>query len=451
MIKTFLYKSYRFFYTSDLRRRRRFTLAGLVLTASVAITAIAGLDTHSTLVHQVFTLLLSVLLLSLLWSKFLGRIDIAATRHLPRYATVGQPLVYRVAFENRTARKQTALQFYENTTDPRPSLEELLSVKEPGEEKRNLWDRNILYYRWLWLISKRRIVEDRLHPVPDLPANGRREIRVEITPRSRGYLHFYGFEIARTDPFGLCRALSSIPAPQKVIVLPKRYRLPRLTLPGARRHHARGVRLAASIGNDGEFVSLREYRPGDNLRQIHWKSSAKRNEWIIKEHQEEFYARQALILDTFSTSAHSDRFEEAVSIAASLVCALQTQESLLDLLFVGDRSYRFSSGRGTSSYDHLLEILAAVQTCRDKTFDAIAAPVFAHMHLFSGCICVLLAWDEPRRALIRGLKDRGVPLLVIVVAEDDPSPPMDPGPLKGFENDFMVVKIGRIEEGLAGL
>jgi hypothetical protein len=118
---------------------------------------------------------------------------------------------------------------------------------------------------------------------------------------------------------------------------------------------------------------------------------------------------------------------------------------------VGDRTYRFSSGRGTASYDHLLEILAAVQTCRDKNFDAIAAPVFEHMHLFSGCICVLLAWDEARRALIRGLKDRGVPLLVIIVAEDHPSPPMDPRPLKGIENDFKVVKIGRIEEGLAGL
>ncbi|MBI5894722.1 MAG: DUF58 domain-containing protein [Desulfobacterales bacterium] len=451
MFKTFLYKSYRFFYTSDQRRRRRFTLAGLVLAAIVFITAIVGLDTHSTLVYQVFTLLLSVLLLAWVWSKFLPRIDMAATRELPRYATVGEPLVYRVAFENRTAKKQAALHFYENATDPRPSLDELLSVKEPGEEKRNVWDRNILYYRWLWLISRKQIIEDRLHAVPELPAKGKLKTRVEIVPRSRGYLHFYGIEIARTDPFGLCRALFSVPASQKVIVLPKRYRLPQLTLPGARRHHARGVRQATSIGNYGEFVSLRDYRPGDNMRQIHWKSSAKRNELIVKEHQEEFYARQALILDTFVNSAYSERFEEAVSIAASFVCSLQTQESLLDLMFVGDRTYRFSSGRGTASFDHLLEILAAVQTCRDKAFDAMAPPVFEHMHLFSGCICVLVAWDEARRAFIRNLKNRGVPLLVIVVTEDNPSSPLDPGPMKAFENDFRVVKIGRIEEGLAGL
>ncbi len=118
MLKTFLYKSYRFFYTSDQRRRRRFTPAGLVLAAIVSITAIVGLDTHSTLVYQVFTLLLSVLLLALVWSRFLPRIDMAATRELPPYATVGEPLVYRVAFENRSAKKHAGLYFYENSTDP---------------------------------------------------------------------------------------------------------------------------------------------------------------------------------------------------------------------------------------------------------------------------------------------------------------------------------------------
>jgi uncharacterized protein (DUF58 family) len=271
-----------------------------------------------------------------------------------------------------------------------------------------------------------------------------------VAPRNRGYLHFSGFDIARPDPLGFCHALFSISAPQTLVVLPKRYRLPAITLPGARKHHARGVHLASSIGNFEEFISLRDYRPGDSMRQIHWKSSAKKSALIIKEYQDEFYVRHALILDTFSDNAMSDIFEEAVSIAASFVCSLQTQESLLDLIFVGDQAYRFSSGRGTASYDRMLEMLAAVNVCRDKPFDAIAPPVFEHLHLLSGCICVLLTWDEARMAFVRSLQSRGVPLLVIVIAAENQATSVDPGPMKGHENDFLVLKIGHIEEGLAG-
>lgn len=451
MAKAFLYRSYCFFYKVQKWRRRRFTMAGMAVGYMVFIAAILGTDIRISLVYQVFSLLGALLLIAFLWSRFLHRVDIGGERQLPRYATVGQPFVYQVTFKNRTAKPQKGLSFYEDTMDPLPTMEELLRLREPGEEKRNIWDRKVLYYRWLWIISKKRILEDKLHALPDLPANSSLKTGVKVIPQSRGYLHFCGFEMVRTDPFGLCRGLFAIPDPQKVVVLPKRYRLPPIHLPGARRHHARGVNLASSIGNQDEFVALRDYRPGDSMRQIHWKSSARKEKLVIKEYQDEFFARQALILDTFSDHIYSDAFEEAVAIAASFVCALQTQESLLDLIFVGDRAYRYSSGRGTASYDHLLEILAAVKACTDKPFETIAPAVFERIQWFSGCICVLLAWDEARMALVRDLKDRGVPLLVIVVVADGSPLPMDSGPMKGSENRFRVVKSGDVEKALAGL
>lgn len=450
MINKFLYKSYRFLFRYERWRRRRFTGPGLVLSFLVLVVGILGLDTHISLVHQVAAWLLSALLLSFILSRFFFGMSIRVDRQLPKYATAGEPFVYHVTFENRSIRKQTGLQFYENLGDPRPTLEELLSVKEPDEDKRNLWDRKILYYRWLWLISKKRIVDDQPHTIPHLTVGGTARIAVRAVPRNRGQLSFSGVEIARPDPLGFLKSLHSVTAPQTMVVLPRRYRLPPVELPGGRRLHPRGVHLASSIGNQDEFVSLRDYRPGDPLRRIHWKSTARKNEPIIKEYQDEFFVRHALILDTFTDAAYSECFEEAVRIAASFVCSMQTQESLLDLIFVGDQPYRFSSGRGTASYDKLLEILAVVQTCRHKPFETIASSVLEHADRFSGCICVLLAWEQERMALVRRLIRRGIPLTVIVVSEEHMVKAIDPGPMADEPERLRVVTVGHIEKGLAG-
>jgi hypothetical protein len=60
-----------------------------------------------------------------------------------------------------------------------------------------------------------------------------------------------------------------------------------------------------------------------------------------------------LILDTFIARPGSDAFEEAVSVAASFACTLPTQESLLDLLFVGPQAFCFTAGRGLAHTEHL--------------------------------------------------------------------------------------------------
>ena len=139
-------------------------------------------------------------------------------------------------------------------------------------------------------------------------------------------------------------------------------------LSGSRRYQTGGVALASSVGDAQEFTSLRDYRPGDSLRRIHWKSWAKSGKPVIKEYQDEFFVRHALILDTFATADQAVRLEAAVSVAASFACSVQTQESLLDLIFVEDKSYSFTFGRGVARLEKLLEILASVAPCQKRPF-----------------------------------------------------------------------------------
>src|SRR5208282_4221543 len=206
--------------------------------------------------------------------------------------------------------------------------------------------------------------------------------------------------VACPDPFGLFRSVGTLPGPQSVLILPRRHPMPAFDLPGTMKYQAGGVVLASTVGESEEFLSLREYRPGDPVRRMHWKSFAKLGKPIVKEYQDEFFVRHALILDTFGGADSGEIFEEAVSVAASLAYTIQNQDSLLDLMFVGPQAFCFTSGRGVGHVEQMLEILASVQVCREKSFESLEHLVLAHAGELSGCVCVLLSWNQPRQRLV---------------------------------------------------
>jgi len=247
----------------------------------------------------------------------------------------------------------------------------------------------------------------------------------------------------------LLHSFCKVPAPQAVLILPNRYPVAPVALPGMRKYQQGGIALASNVGQSEEFVALRDYRPGDPFRHIHWRSWAKAGKPVVKEFEDEFFVRHALVLDTFTRADQSDLFEEAISVAASFACTVRTQESLLDLLFVGPESYCFTAGRGLAHADQMLEILASVRACPEQPFEKLEQLVLNHISAVSGCICVLLAWDEKRQDFVRKLKALNLPLLVLVLVE--PGHTLDPGILANEPDRFHVLEVGQVEQGLAKL
>ncbi len=233
-------------------------------------------------------------------------------------------------------------------------------------------------------------------------------------------------------------------APAHVTVLPRRYRLPRIALPGARRYQQGGVTLATSIGDSEEFVALRDYRPGDPLQRVHWKSFARTGRPIVKEYQDEFFERHALVLDTSSSRGEDAAFEEVVAVAASFVYAIDTQECLLDLLFVGREVHRYTTGRGQMRAEHLLEVLAGVAPSAPEAFEALANRVHAHRHRLTSCIVVLLDWDAPRRAFVESLRASGLEVRALLVCDRAAAPAEAPA-------GVLVLHPGEVAAGLARL
>jgi len=287
--------------------------------------------------------------------------------------------------------------------------------------------------------------------VPTTPAGGTTELRIEVVAYRRGPLVLAGGWVARRDPFGLFRALCPLRAPQTVLVLPRRYPLPPLALPGQTQYQRGGVAMAAGVGESEEFVALREYRRGDSLRRVHWRSTARRGEPIVKEFQDEYFVRHGLVLDTFCEASRDLLFEEAVAVAASFACTVPDQESLLDLMFVGPHTVCVTSGRGVGHAQQMLEVLAAAKPCREPRLGELEALVLQHSSTLSGCLLVLLEWDEPRRALVRRFRAMRLPTLVMVLAR--------PGQAEGFARGsaaeqpdrLVVLEAGRVAEGLQEL
>lgn len=409
---------------------RRMAPAGKVATGIAIIAAALGVDTSQTMAYQVFALAAAALAVALLAARAM-RPRFEIERAAPRLVTAGQEFSYRVWVRNAGARVADGLSFFERIADPRPSFALFRSsLRFPT------------YRGWWRLVNQAQPVFLDDAQVPRLRPGERVMVEVRGRARRRGTLELTGATVAQAEPLGMVRALAQVAVTGSMVVLPKRYQLNPLSLSGARRYQHGGVTLANSVGDSEEFVGLREYRPGDPLQRIHWKSFARLGEPVVREFQDEFFERHALVLDTFAGARQAEAFEEAVSVAASFACTLDTQESLLDLLFVGAQAYSFTAGRGQLQAGTLVEILAGVRACTDKPFSVLAQTLLAGRGALSGCIMILLDCDAERVELARRLQASGVALRVLLVSDEEPAQ-LPPG--------WLLLKPGRIQEGLAAL
>jgi uncharacterized protein (DUF58 family) len=442
-LRRLVYASLRNFSALQRALRERLTVAGWIVLVAACVTAVAGVDTSQTVAYQAFTLS-AALIFAAAAASGLFRARAVAERDLPRYATAGEPFSYGVTLTNLGARPLAGAALAEQLADPRPGYAEWRAAREPGEERRNWFDREMGFFRWRWLIERRLPEPQRAAEVPPLAPGERVTLRLTLEPRRRGRIELAGFTLSRPDPLGLVRGLRRLPRPGRVVALPKRYRLPPIALPGKRKFQQGGVTLASSVGDSEEFLGLRDYRPGDPLQHVHWKSFARIGKPIVKEYQDEFFERHALVLDTATARGEDAAFEEAVALAASFVYTINTQECLLDLLFVGGEVRLYTAGRGQLHADHMLEILAGVAPSPPASFEALGRAVLGQRGRLSSCILVLIDWDEARRELVRSLGAGGMEVRTLLVCEPARAPAEPP-------RGVLVLQPGRIAEGLAAL
>lgn len=431
------------------RLERRLTAPGRLVALGMVVAGLFSIDTTRTQAFQIFSLFCALLILGFLFTWRIRRRFVVA-RTVPRHATIGQVLDCSVTVDNPHAGDQGDLLLVEFPPVVVPTLQEFRVLRQPGEERRNWFDRRVAFHRYLWIIRRKQGFSGKAVPLPRIPGGGQCRVSLPVVPNRRGRLILPGPTLLRPDPLGLVLAFQRHPQPASVLVLPKRHPLPAgFQLPGNRRHQPGGVNMAAAVGEAEEFVSLREYREGDSPRRIHWPGLARYGKMLVREYQEEYFTRYGLILDTFLPPGQSQElFEEAVSLAASFSTVVESGDSLLELLFVGNQSYHFTAGRGMAHAEQILEILAGVDHNSRDSFHHLTGLVLSQPAVLCGCVVILLAWDEARRELVKKLDQRSLPLLVLVVTSAD-APAVEPLALSHASSRMRAMPLGRVGQTLA--
>ena len=211
--------------------------------------------------------------------------------------------------------------------------------------------------------SRPRFVLDRVEP------RGRREVTYTVRSDVRGRYELGPLAIRLTDPFGMCELQRSFSARDTLVVTPHVQRLP--TVPLAGEWTGSGESRARSLASSGEDdAGVREYRQGDDLRRVHWRSTARLGQLMVRREEQPWQARCTVLLDTRGT-AHGGEgpgssFEWAVSAAASVAIHLVQHGYFVRLVTdtgaqVGGGELAID-GRGADVEGAILDSLAVIDT-----------------------------------------------------------------------------------------
>jgi uncharacterized protein (DUF58 family) len=247
------------------------------------------------------------------------------------------------------------------------------------------------------------------------------QARVEMRPACRGHYDLPGPVLGRTDPLRLMVSRGLELPDHPLFVYPRFYSMHEFVVPLGRRYQPGGIPLSSSTGEAIEFVGTREYRQGDPLKNIHWRSWARRGEPVVKEYMEEYFCRIAIVLDTFLpskfTPAQQASFEAAISVVASIADYFSRSEYLVDILAAGPDVYEVSAGRSLAYLENILDVLACLGPCHDPPFATIGPNLFEKLSQITTVVAVLQDWDQSREDFLKRVKGLGTAVQVIIVHE----------------------------------
>ncbi|WP_261566734.1 DUF58 domain-containing protein [Frankia gtarii] len=208
--------------------------------------------------------------------------------------------------------------------------------------------------------------------VPRLAGSGHRTFELALDTSRRGVVRLGPVEVIRSDPFGLARRRQRLPAVDTLHVRPRTR--PLAPLSSAPSRDPDGQTGRGSTGGL-EIHTLRRYTPGEDLRLVHWASSARAGELMVRTHVDPSEPAATVVLDTRPAAYPPGRvgvatFEEAVDIAAAAV--MTCAQEAFGVRLVTTAGLRVAGRRRRRDADVLMDELAGVRLDDTASLDIVA-------------------------------------------------------------------------------
>jgi uncharacterized protein (DUF58 family) len=316
MLRRQLRRPRRFFDGRPCRRSIRLTTEGTRFLLFALAVAIAAVNTGNNLFYLLLAMMLSLVIISSLLSEVSLR-RLAFRRQVPAYAFANEQAQISLMVSNQKAHF--------------PSFSLRLFDMVDGKEI------------------------DREASIFHLPPRTSRLVTYTVQTARRGLYRMEGIRIVTSFPFGLSLKKALYADETSLLVCP-----PLIPLPLPVLQELAAIGQDHGLGRRGPgmaLYNLREYRPGDDSRAIHWMTTARTSKLMLKETEADDQRTVTIVLSTIAPAGEDAAFERAVSVTASLATYFHDRGYLIRAV-IGEEEIGPATGAA-----HCIRILRALALC----------------------------------------------------------------------------------------
>jgi uncharacterized protein (DUF58 family) len=274
------------------------------------------------------------------------------------------------------------------------------------------------------------------------------DLEYTVAGKQRGVFAFRSVEVTTSDYLGLFRRRTTLQTPAQLTVAPETLKLRQLAIRPLRTRATAGPIPARQGGSGVDFFGIREYQPGDPLRWVNWRVSARHPRTLYtNEFEQERIADVGLILDarrrTDIRLNGNALFENAVRATASLAETFLSDGNRVGLLVYGGFLDWTFPGYGRVQRERILQALAKAETGDSLVFDSLDYIPTRFFPAKSQLVLISALCPDDPPMLIR-LRAHGYQLMVI-----SPDPiSFEAQSLKPDKAVDLAVRIARLERAL---
>ena len=302
--------------------------------------------------------------------------------------------------------------------------EDELEVRFELENHSRLW---LLTPELIDLFRPDQVVRRRCFAFPALPGRAGAELSYTGTCFGRRGIYAIGpLELRLSDPLGIFACSSFKPEDVRLTVYPALEVLGEVELGSAGHAPAFGGRTRREAGEGDVPLAVREYRPGDPLRRIHWPTSARRGRLSIVEYERQLARRVTILIDLSRASLRG------LGRQATLEVAIRTAGSLAQaLLERGDRvglegwksagALSLSPAAGRAQLCRILEALALLKPDGTRPLSEILRELLPTQVRGQALVLVVADVEEDGPRLLDSLTELSARRCQVLVVLLDPA------------------------------